>query len=170
LSFHGKHCLHRPSAPGCLIGRNIRIVAAFGLEPKRLDFGRLSVRRILPVTLLLAVSSCAIIAPPATRQPGYVVFFDAHSAVLDSAGNGVVASAAAAAKAAPHAAVTVYGYADSKGNVSADMALSVLRAKAVADTLVADGVPIERIVRQGRGQTHEDPGIASRRVEIDVGG
>jgi outer membrane protein OmpA-like peptidoglycan-associated protein len=50
------------------------------------------------------------------------------------------------------------------------MALSVLRAKAVADTLVADGVPIERIVRQGRGQTHEDPGIASRRVEIDVGG
>jgi len=34
---------------------------------------------------------------------------------------------------------------------------------------VADGVAASRLVRTGRGQTGEDPDVASRRVEIGVG-
>jgi outer membrane protein OmpA-like peptidoglycan-associated protein len=48
--------------------------------------------------------------------------------------------------------------------------LSQARAQAVADALVADGVAASRLVRKGQGQTGANPGVASRRVEITVGG
>jgi len=82
----------------------------------------------------------------------------------------VIAQAAAAAKVSPTSPVRVLGYTDSAGSPGADVTLSQLRAQAVSDALVADGVEASRISHQGRGQTHEDPGQASRRVEIDIGG
>jgi outer membrane protein OmpA-like peptidoglycan-associated protein len=66
--------------------------------------------------------------------------------------------------------VVVKGYTDSAGNAAADVTLSQMRAQAVADALKSDGVAAGRISIRGRGQTHEEPGQASRRVEIDVGG
>jgi outer membrane protein OmpA-like peptidoglycan-associated protein len=64
--------------------------------------------------------------------------------------------------------VSVLGYTDSAGRPQDDVLLSQHRAQNVADALVADGVAAGRITRQGRGQTGEDPGVASRRVEIDI--
>jgi outer membrane protein OmpA-like peptidoglycan-associated protein len=126
-------------------------------------------RRVLPFCLVLAVSACAMTQPPSMR-PGFVVFFTERSAALDGAALHVVADAAQAARAAPGGPVVVAGFTDSGGSAGADVKLSQARAAAVANALVADGVAAARISRQGRGQTHEDPGVASRRVEISVGG
>ncbi len=126
-------------------------------------------RKIVTALLLLGLPSCAMMAP-ASNTPGYLVFFTEHSAEIDPPAAAVIAQAAAAAKASPAAPVLVKGYTDSAGNPTADVALSQRRAQHVADALSADGVDPSRITRQGRGQTGEDPGVASRRVEIDIGG
>jgi outer membrane protein OmpA-like peptidoglycan-associated protein len=106
-------------------------------------------------------------SPPA---PAYTVFFTHASAELDAPAREVIRQAAAASRAAPDARVTVIGWTDSAGSPAADVALSRRRADRVAERLVMDGVAPARLVRQARGQTGEDPGVASRRVEIDVGG
>jgi outer membrane protein OmpA-like peptidoglycan-associated protein len=62
--------------------------------------------------------------------------------------------------------VSVVGYTDSAGTAPADFPLSQRRAQTVADALMADGVAANRLVRSGRGQTGENPGLASRRVEV----
>jgi outer membrane protein OmpA-like peptidoglycan-associated protein len=125
-------------------------------------------RKILTGLSLLALSSCASMMGPA--KPGYLVYFDPHSSLIGQTAAGTISQAADAAKASPGAAVVVKGYTDSAGSPAADVTLSQLRAQAVADALKSDGVDAARISIQGRGQTHEDPGQASRRVEIDVGG
>ena len=119
--------------------------------------------------IMLALSSCAMMRSGPVANPGYLVFFTERSAVLEAEATDVVARAAAAAKAAPGAPVTVIGWTDSDGSPQADVALSRARARCVADALVSDGVRASRIVRQGRGQTHNDSGVESRRVEIRVG-
>jgi outer membrane protein OmpA-like peptidoglycan-associated protein len=124
--------------------------------------------RIIPPLLLLALSSCAILTGH-KPEPTYVVFFTERSTALDDAALKVVADAAKDAKAGTPKTVTVLGYTDSAGNVTADQALSAERAESVAGALVSDGVASDMIRREGRGQTHEDPGVASRRVEIAVG-
>ena len=123
---------------------------------------RHSLLRLVPLLPLLAVAACS------TGKPSYVVFFEERSAQLDGKARGVVAAAAARAKQAPDAPIEVIGYTDSAGSASADVALSQQRAKAVADGLVASGVDPSRLQRKGKGQTGEDPGVASRRVEIAV--
>jgi outer membrane protein OmpA-like peptidoglycan-associated protein len=125
-------------------------------------------RKILTALLVLGLPSCAMMRP-STANPGYLVFFTEHSAAIDPPAAAVIAAAAAAAKTVPTHSVLVRGYTDSAGNPSADVVLSQQRAQHVADALIADGVDPARITRQGRGQTGEDPGVASRRVEIDIG-
>ena len=124
-------------------------------------------RKIIPAFLLLGLSSCAMTQ---AAGPGYLVFFTHDSAELDPPAVTVIAQAAAAAKAAPSQPIEVRGYTDSAGNPNSDVLLSQRRAQRVSDALVADGIDPSRITRQGRGQTGEDPGVASRRVEIDIGG
>jgi outer membrane protein OmpA-like peptidoglycan-associated protein len=124
--------------------------------------------RIIPPLLLLALSSCAVLTGQ-KPAPTYVVFFTERSTALDDAALKVVADAAKDAKAGTPKIVTVLGYTDSAGNATADQALSSERAETVASALVSDGVASDMIRREGRGQTHEDPGVASRRVEIAVG-
>ncbi len=124
-------------------------------------------RRLLNVTLLLALGSCAMTAGGG-QPPGFVVFFTERSSALEPAAVDVVAQAAAAAKAAPGKGVLVRGYTDSAGSRPDDVKLSQQRARAVADGLVADGVSPSRITQQGRGQTGNDPGVESRRVEISL--
>ena len=117
---------------------------------------------------LLLLGGCAVTAPQ-TGRPAYVVFFTERSAALDGPARQVILEAAAAARAAPGAPVTVLGYTDSAGAPDADIRLSQARARHVADALAAGGVAPARIARAGRGQTGEDPGVASRRVEIAIG-
>jgi outer membrane protein OmpA-like peptidoglycan-associated protein len=127
-------------------------------------------RKILIGLVLLALPSCAMVMRAPSTTPGFMVYFDPHSATVDQTAAGTISRAAEAAKAAPSAPVVVKGYTDSAGNAAADVTLSQTRAQAVADALKSDGVDAARISIRGRGQTHEEPGQASRRVEIDVGG
>jgi outer membrane protein OmpA-like peptidoglycan-associated protein len=124
---------------------------------------RLSVPLAALTLILTACSSAGSDGP-------YMVYFPLRSPQLDAAAHDVVALAAERAKAAPAMRVSVVGYTDSAGRPPADVLLSQQRARAVAEALAADGVAPARIVRVGAGQTNENPGIASRRVEIKIGG
>ena len=59
-------------------------------------------------------------------------------------------------------------YADQLGSTEANRTLTRLRAQVVRDTLVADGVPSNRIILQPKGAQGGDPGVESRRVEIEL--
>ena len=124
-------------------------------------------RRLLTMTALLALASCAMSTGP-NAPAGYLVFFTERSTVLEPAAVTVIANAAAAAKASPDRSVLVRGYTDSAGSKPDDVKLSQERANAVANALAADGVAASRISQQGRGQTGKDPGVESRRVEITL--
>lgn len=117
-------------------------------------------------SILLGLSGCA----PAFQesQPSYVVFFTQASAEQDDEAQGVIRRAATAAQGAGNRAVLVEGYADQSGSTEATRALSQLRAQMVADSLVAQGVARERITVRPRGKQGGDPGVESRRVEINV--
>jgi outer membrane protein OmpA-like peptidoglycan-associated protein len=117
--------------------------------------------------LLLALSACSLFGP---SGPHYVVFFQERSAQLDAPARGVIARVARCANAEPASPVEIRGYTDSFGSPQADVLLSRERVRSVADALVADGVAASRLVRTGHGQAGANPGIASRRVEITVGG
>ena len=125
-------------------------------------------RIVPPALLLLALSSCSAMTGGSPEKT-YVVFFTERSTAIDTAGQKVIGDAARESKAAPSKPVVVLGYTDSVGSAAADQTLSSERAETVAEALIADGVPSTSIRREGRGQTHEDPGVASRRVEIAVG-
>jgi outer membrane protein OmpA-like peptidoglycan-associated protein len=127
-------------------------------------------RRLWPVLLLMASASCTTTAQRPVANHPFVVFFAMKSSTLEPAARAVIADAAAEARAQPGARVAVLGYTDSAGSQQADLVLSRRRAQGVADMLVRDGVPAAQVVLQGRGQTHDDPGVESRRVEIRVGG
>ncbi len=127
-------------------------------------------RRVFAGLMLAGLSSCMTGSAPRSGTPAMVVFFAEKSAALEPNDADIIAHAADLAKASPSAPVVVRGWTDSGGSPQADVLLSQQRARRVADALIADGVPPARISRQGRGQTHDDPGVESRRVEIRVGG
>jgi outer membrane protein OmpA-like peptidoglycan-associated protein len=124
------------------------------------------VRQSSIILILCSLSSCAVLG--GTPKPDYIIFFQQRSATIDPVAAPIIVRAAEKAVSMPDASVIVYGYTDSAANLQADVLLSQQRAQHVADALVADGVSSGRIVRRGRGQTGGDPGVASRRVEIDV--
>lgn len=123
-------------------------------------------RGFLTAALLLGAAGCA---RQTDLTPISVVFFNAWSSELDAPALGVVAEFARDAKAAPNRPVLVKGFADRIGSDQANRVLSQLRAQVVADALVAQGVNAARIVQIARGATQADPGIESRRVDIELG-
>ena len=124
-------------------------------------------RLVSLLCVLLALAACSGFG---AGGPSFLVYFPERSAKLDAEAQKVVAAAANRAKDQPTAGVDVVGYTDSAGSPQADVLLSQQRARNVADALVANGVAANRVVRSGRGQTGGDPGLASRRVEIDIAG
>ncbi|AZV39795.1 hypothetical protein CFR75_05385 [Komagataeibacter xylinus] len=104
-------------------------------------------------------------------HPGkYVVFFTPNSAQLDAPAQTVISQAAQRA-VTNHSKVRVEGYAAASHDLSADELLAIDRAKIVARQLAVDGVDAGRISQQPRGpMNNEDGALASRRVEIEVGG
>ena len=116
-------------------------------------------------SLVLGLGACAT-----ATVPRYVVFFTAFSTDLDAAAKAVVLDAAGAARAVPTSFVTVSGWTDRAGTPEDNQHLSANRAQAVANELIRDGVAQGRIVVRPRGQTGGEPGVESRRVEINVGG
>ena len=115
--------------------------------------------------LALAGAACAPLASP---ENIFIVFYTPNSGNLGPDAMDVIADATKAAVAAPVRQVYVRGYTDSKGSPEANRTLSRLRVQVVRDTLVADGVPASRITIQPKGAQGGDPGVESRRVEIEL--
>jgi outer membrane protein OmpA-like peptidoglycan-associated protein len=116
---------------------------------------------------LLALGACTQPAPPDHVFP---VFFTPFSSSLDAPAQAIVARAAAASKLTPKLTVYVAGYADPTGAPGDAVQLSKARAAAVTELLVADGVPRSQIVHTAVGTPPDSqPGVESRRVEIDIG-
>ena len=117
--------------------------------------------------VLLAAAGAAGAGEPARHV---VVFFSSWSARLDDQAMKSVQSAADWAKQHSDQSLAVIGYASTVGSTTANQDLSRLRAQVVADTLVADGVPLDRIKRESKGPVDYslDP-LEARRVEIALG-
>ena len=120
----------------------------------------------------LAVAPCGLAAP----QPlNYLVFFDWDRFTLTQSARDLIAAAAKAIIEGRPARIQVNGHADLTGPAAYNQRLSQRRAKAVADELVADGVPMKDI--QIRAFGDRAPLVATsrgvrepqnRRVEIIV--
>ena len=119
---------------------------------------------------LMGLGACTT-GPIGPQVPAYVVFFTPFSAQIDAPARGVLADAAQAARTAPGRTVRVLGYAapSPETTPAADLQLSQERSHAVARALVAEGVSQSRVVELPKGSRGGDPGIESRRVEIEIG-
>ena len=116
--------------------------------------------------LLLGSAGCtrAVDAPPKS-----VVFFTARSTVLDAAANGAIDEFAHDAQSAPRRPILVEGYADPTTSPDDNRKISLARTQAVADALVARGIDRSRISLNPRPPGGTDPGVDSRRVELELG-
>ena len=123
--------------------------------------------RLLCAGLLLLLGACALFGSSGQR---YVVFFRGSSAQIDDAAEAVLVGAANRAKKHPNMPVVVASYADPYGSEKANADFTRLRAQAVVDELVANGVEASRIqVREVGPVKFQSEPQESRRVEITVG-
>jgi outer membrane protein OmpA-like peptidoglycan-associated protein len=112
--------------------------------------------------ILLLATACgqntqtASLTKPAPAAPmearTWMVFFDTNSVKLSEQANNTVSAAAASAKATPTARVRIAGYTDTEGGMAYNQALSVRRANAVRDALVAQGVAPGAVAIVGEGE------------------
>jgi len=102
------------------------------------------------------------------------VYFNSSSSWVKDSENGKIDEAAKLILASEDVAVglTVGGYADLRGNAKSNRALSLERAKAVRDRLIAKGVPADRLTLNHFGEdtskTAKKDLWKSRRVEISL--
>ena len=124
-------------------------------------------RRLFVFGLVLGIAACTLFEPSGRR---YVVYFEPSSARLMDPAKAIVVGAADWAKRHPDMPVVVAAFADPYGSEKANADFTRLRAQAVIDVLVNNGVAATRIQRLDIGSvkfavdSHE-----SRRVEITVG-
>jgi outer membrane protein OmpA-like peptidoglycan-associated protein len=124
-------------------------------------------RLFIGVGLLLLIGACTLFGPSGQR---YVVFFRGSSAQLDDQAKGVLVTAGDRANRYPKMPVLVASYADPYGSGTTNVEFTRLRAQAVIDGLVANGVEASRIQRQDVGPVKfESEPQESRRVVITVG-
>jgi outer membrane protein OmpA-like peptidoglycan-associated protein len=101
----------------------------------------------------------------------FIVYFPEWSAALDDAAQAVISQATDLAKTRAHPVVSVTGFADPTGSKEANILLSELRARRVADLLQQGGVTVRSIHPIGRGSVKFTMvSQESRRVEIAVDG
>ena len=134
---------------------------------------------------LLALAACADTPPPVTAMApapapaaapaapvdpnrALPIFFEPWSAALEEPAQVALRDAANRIKANSRVPVLVVGFADPRGSREANMILSRLRARVVADTLIEHGVPNARIRILYRGATPGFESLESRRVEVRV--
>ncbi len=104
----------------------------------------------------------------------HAIFFANGADFLDEAGASQVVDQLAALLARTDAPLRVLGYTDERGNLQTNTALAQSRADRVAALLADRGVPRERLIVIGRGQTLDISrgvgiGSANRRVSFEVG-
>jgi hypothetical protein len=133
---------------------------------------------------LAGLALAALLAPAAYAQqpmsgqiePGrFLVYFDTNQATLDAGAAQVVATAAQEFQQTGAAQIEVIGHTDTVGSADYNLELSQRRAEAVANELIALGVPATDIATIGRGEEDllvptadgvDEP--RNRRVEIVV--
>jgi outer membrane protein OmpA-like peptidoglycan-associated protein len=109
-----------------------------------------------------------------TPHPGpYNVYFDFGRAVLDQQQTAEVHKRAKQAKDIFVSQICLLGYADKVGDPAANKRLGLARARAVANILIADGIPANNIVMDTGGEAYGrfnlgdyDRNKADRRVSI----
>ena len=99
--------------------------------------------------------------------------FDPGTSNLRSTNLGVVDSIAEIAAWCPAADIIVEGHTDDRGDAALNAALSLARARAVADALAARGIRHERLISRGLGSSKpiadnatRDGRAKNRRIEI----
>lgn len=130
---------------------------------------RVVVARAICMPMLLMTLSAA------QAQELGTIFFDFDSAALDAEAQAKVAAIAQSLDAAPsYRPSVVIGHTDAVGSAGYNMQLGLRRARAVADALVASGVPVSRIGSvSSRGKTDLVVMVATaersnRRVEVSL--
>ena len=116
---------------------------------------------------LLAIAACT--RPDLDTPPKSVIFFTSISAELDRGARGVLDGFTEDAQAHPNLPILVEGYADSTIGAAANRTLSELRAQVVSDALVQRGIDHRRITLRPRSPNGTEPGLQSRRVELELG-
>src|SRR5437868_3013658 len=86
------------------------------------------------------------------QAPSFMVFFDWDRSNLTPQAHATIRQAAAAYKAKGRAQITATGHTDRSGTEDYKMALSLLRANAVKDALVSEGVNASDIAVVGLGE------------------
>lgn len=114
-------------------------------------------------------------APMAAPEETYTIFFAFDSTEVTSEGLAQIDRAVSAAQRAGAARLSVTGHADRAGPEEYNLGLSLRRAEAVRDLLIARGIDASDITIAGRGEAENDvptaDGVrepANRRVEIVV--
>ncbi len=128
-------------------------------------------RAAILLTATVAAASLAGCSLFRSATPTYNVFFADRAARIDEAGRTTVVEAARVANARPLDPVILGGFADTKGVDSARAReLARQRVEAVSEALTSVGVNAARIRRAPYTADPEaGAGVASRRVEIDIG-
>jgi outer membrane protein OmpA-like peptidoglycan-associated protein len=111
--------------------------------------------------IALAAAACqqstpiANTPPPPIQTPApkdWMVFFDFNSTKIDPDAAATITDASNVAKSMPNSKVTVTGYTDTVGGDAYNKALSMRRANAVRDGLIANGVAPGSINVVGSGE------------------
>lgn len=125
-----------------------------------------------------SAAPAAPVAPTAAKIEAkrFQLFFDFGKAGLSPEAGASVAEIAKAAKAAGYPTIRLDGYTDLVGTDTYNYKLSVRRAETVKKALIAAGVPAEKVVVSGHGQSNPlvatAPGVRepqNRRVEVRFG-
>lgn len=105
----------------------------------------------------------------------YIIYFDFDSAAIRPDGQAVIDEVVGDAATLGSPAISVTGHADRSGAEDYNMALSLRRADAVREGLIAGGVAADQITTAGRGEGENavptEDGVreqANRRVEVII--
>ncbi len=119
------------------------------------------------------VPMAAAPTPPMAAPKPFIVFFGFDSIAVTAAGNRVIEDAISSAERLGIVDFTITGHADRAGPEAYNLALSLQRANAVRDALLARGVKASGISVAGRGEAENAVATAdgvrepaNRRVEI----
>ncbi|ODQ98681.1 hypothetical protein BST27_10930 [Mycobacterium intermedium] len=123
-----------------------------------------------------AAGACANLQATINAVTGGPIYFAGDGVTLTSVDDQILTQVADKLKACPDARVTVNGYTDNAGAEGINIPLSDQRARAVADFLIAHGVPRDHVTAKGLGSVNPigsndtpEGRIKNRRAEIVVG-
>ncbi|MCR2833183.1 OmpA family protein [Parerythrobacter lacustris] len=99
--------------------------------------------------------------------------FEESSAAIEAASNELVDEVAAALRPCLGSIIAITGHTDTSGNEPGNLALSLERARAVREALIARGIPRDGLRARGIGSAEPVEGLppsdpANRRIEFSV--